>query len=298
MKNIIIVTGGAGFIGSNLIEKLVSFKKFKIISIDNYSTGSTKNHINSKRIKYIRGDIVNIEMITKKFKKKICVIFHFGEFSRIHQSFIRTKKCFDTNIAGTQKIINFCSENKIKLIYSATSASLGNQGNDQDLSPYAYSKSINLNLIINMSKWFHLKYEILYFYNVYGKRHIQKGPMSTVIGIFEDLFKKNLPMTVVKPGYQQRKFTHIEDTIKGCIYAWKKNSNREYILSSSKNYKILDIAKFFSNKIKFLPSRSGERYQSKIVTKINGRRVYRIKCNTSLKKYIIDFKKKNKNKGM
>jgi UDP-glucose 4-epimerase len=291
MKNIIIVTGGAGFVGSNLIEKLISSYKYKIISIDNYSTGTKKNHINSNLIKYVKGDICDIEKICKGISKNIKVIFHFGEFSRIHQSFSKIEDCFNTNINGTQKIINFCHTNKIKLIYSATSASLGSKGRDKNLSPYAYSKSKNLELILNMRKWFGLSYEILYFYNVYGKRQICKGPMSTVIGIFEDLYSKKKPMTVVKPGTQSRKFTHIDDTIEGCISAWKKNKNREYIVSNSKSHKIIDVAKMFSKKIVLVPERLGERYKSIESNKIQGRKLFKLTCKKELKNYILNFKK-------
>ncbi|MCI5054358.1 MAG: NAD-dependent epimerase/dehydratase family protein [Pelagibacteraceae bacterium] len=291
MKKIIIVTGGAGFVGSNLIEQLVSRYKYKIISIDNYSSGKKEKHIKSSLVKYVKGDTRDIEKICRTIKKKIKVIFHFGEFSRIHQSFSKIEECFNSNIDGTQKIINFCYENKIKLIYSATSASLGNNGEDKNLSPYSFSKSKNLELIINMHKWFGLSYEILYFFNVYGKRQIETGSMSTVIGIFENLYKKNKPMTVVKPGTQSRKFTHIDDTINGCLLAWKKNKNREYVLSNSKAYRIIDVAKMFSKQIILVPERLGERYKSASVKLVNGRKIFNFLCKKELKDYISNFKK-------
>ena len=290
MKNIIIVTGGAGFIGSNLIERLVKDYRYKIISIDNYSSGSKKNHVKSNSVKYIKGNTHNIFKICNKFKKNILVIFHFGEFARIHQSFLKTKECFDSNISGTQKVINFCKENKIKIIYSATSASLGNKGQDQNLSPYAFTKTNNLKMILNMKKWFNLKSEILYFYNVYGPRQIKRGSMATVIGIFEDLYKNGKALTVVKPGTQSRKYTHVADTVKGCIFAWIKNKNREYILSNHKSYTIKEVALMFSKKIKLVPERLGERYKSANISTINGRMIYSIPCNKSLKDYINNFK--------
>ena len=185
MKNIIIVTGGAGFIGSNLIKYLVKKTHFKIISIDNYSTGTKKNHLNHKNIKYIKSDNINISKILKNLRKKIKVIFHFGEFSRIYQSFLKPKECLNSNINNSFEVINFAKDNKIKIIYSATSSALGNNGEDENLSPYAWAKTKNIELIKNYSKWFGLKFELLYFYNVYGPNQILNGTMSAVIGIFE-----------------------------------------------------------------------------------------------------------------
>lgn len=291
MKNIIIVTGGAGFIGSHLIQKLVSTTNYSIISIDSYMSGSKKNHIKSNRVKYLRGHTKDIYKLCNSFKSKINTIFHFGEFSRIHQSFELIDECFQSNIIGTQKVLNFCLKNKIKIIYSATSASLGNNGSDQNLSPYAFSKSNNLKQIINLKKWFNLRYEILYFYNVYGPRHIRDGKMSTVIGIFERQFLKKKFLTVVKPGTQSRKFTHIDDTVHGCLYAWKKNLCTEYLLSNNKSYKIKEVALMFSKKIKMIKARKGERYKSSIVSKVEGRKIKKIACKKSLKAYIIQLKK-------
>ena len=296
MKKYIIVTGGAGFVGSNLIEFLIKNSNYKIISLDNYSSGSKKNHIKNRRIRYINGDTNQIDLIFKKLKKKILTIFHFGEFARIHQSFFNLNECINSNIRGTARVLNFCLENKIKLIYSATSASLGNKGFDQDLSPYAFTKAKNLQLIVRLNKWFRLSYEVLYFYNVYGPKQIKKGSMSTVIGIFEDQYLKNKSLTVVKPGTQSRKFTHISDTVKGCFYAWKKNKNRHYSLSNAKSYTMLEVAKMFSSNIRMVRPRLGERHKSSLVVKVGSTKIYKYPCITNLKDYIFSFKKNcNKN---
>jgi UDP-glucose 4-epimerase len=260
MKNIIIVTGGAGFIGSNLIRYLIKKTNFKIISIDNYSTGTIKNHIIEKNVKYIKSENINISKILKLYKKKIKVIFHFGEFSRIYQSFLKPKECLNSNINNSFEVINFAKDNKIKIIYSATSSALGNNGKDENLSPYAWAKSKNIELIKNYSKWFGLKYELLFFYNVYGPGQILNTPMSAVIGIFETQFKKKKSLTIVKPGTQKRDFTHIDDIINGCYLAFIKGRQSEYMLCSKKQYTILDIAKMFKTKIKFLAPRKGERF--------------------------------------
>ena len=262
MKNILVVTGGAGFVGSNLIKFLLIKTKFNIISLDNYSSGSKLNHVNSKRVKYIKSNTKFISKILKKYEKKIHTLFHFGEFARIYQSFKKFDECFDSNSISSKAVFNFCLKNKIKLVYSATSASLGNFGNDKNLSPYAFTKAKNIELLENLKKWFKLKYEIIYFYNVYGPGQICMGDMATVIGIFENLYKQYKPLTVVKPGTQTRRFTHIDDTIKAVYFAWKKNKNRHYSISNKKSYSIIKVAQLFTNKIKFLPKRKGERYAS------------------------------------
>ena len=264
MKNIIVVTGGAGFIGSNLIKYLIKKTKYKIISIDNYSTGTKKNHTKHNNVKYIKDKNINISKLLKNYKKRIKVIFHFGEFSRIYQSFLKPKECLESNINNSFAVINFAKDNKIKIIYSATSSALGNNGKDENLSPYAWAKTKNIELIKNYSKWFGLKYELLYFYNVYGSGQILSGPMSAVIGIFETQFKKKIPLTIVKPGSQKRDFTHIEDIIKGCYLAFIKGKQDEYMLCSKEQYTILQIAKMFKTKIRFLPQREGERSSASV----------------------------------
>jgi UDP-glucose 4-epimerase len=289
MKHYIVVTGGAGFIGSNLIELLLKKTKRKIISLDNYSSGNYKNHIKSKRVKYINIETKNISKKLNIYKKDIHSLFHFGEFSRIFQSFKKFKQCFDSNSIGTQAVFKFCLDNKIKLIYSATSASLGNSGQDSNLSPYAFTKSKNLELLENLKKWFDFKFEIIYFYNVYGPRQIKKGDMSTVIGIFEDQFKNKKPLTVVKPGNQTRRFTHISDTVNICYEAWKKNKCNHYSISNKKFYSILNVAKMFNSKIKYLKPRKGERYASAL-TKISlNNKIIRKYGKINLKDYITSF---------
>ena len=294
MKNIIVITGGAGFVGTNLISFLLKNTKYKILSIDNYSSGLKINHIKNKKVKYIKGNTKNISTLLSSKKNKINAIFHFGEFSRIYQSFLKMGECIDSNTVGSHAVFNFCLNNKIKLIYSATSASLGNKGRDKDLSPYAFTKSINLELLENLKRWFKMKYEVIYFYNVYGPKQISKGNMATVIGIFENAYKNKKPLPVVRPGTQSRKFTHISDTVKVCHDAWKKNKCRHYSISSKKDYSILEVAKLFGSKIKLLPTRDGERYASALSNMNLSNKVYKNFGRISLKTYIEKFKNRHK----
>jgi len=295
MKNkIIVVTGGAGFVGSNLISLLTKKTNQKIISIDNYSSGNKKNHVKSKKVKYIHENTKNISTILKKYKKRISAIFHFGEFSRIYQSFLKFDQCIKSNSIGTHEVFNFCLINDIKLIYSATSASIGNKGKDKNLSPYSFSKSKNLEILENLNKWFKMRFEIIYFYNVYGPMQICEGEMATVIGIFEDYYKKNLPLPIVKPGSQSRRFTHINDTTEACYLAWKKNKCIHYAVTNKKSYKIIEVAKLFNHKIKYIPARKGERFASALTTMNLSNKVHRIYGKMMLKDYIQDFVRNNK----
>ena len=294
MKNIILVTGGAGFVGSNLINFLLKKTKLKIISLDNYSSGTKKNHIKNKRVKYIKGNTSNIKKILSKYKLKIHTVFHFGEFARIYQSFVNFDNCYDSNSIGSKAVFKYCLDNKIKLVYSATSASLGNKGNDKNLSPYAFTKSKNLELLENLKKWFNFKFEVIYFYNVYGPNQICSGKMATVIGIFENLYTKNKPLTVVKPGNQSRKFTHINDTIKICYEAWKTNKCSHYSISHKKSYSVLEVAKMFKSRIIFVKPRLGERFASALTKFSNNNKIITKYGKIDLKDYISSFIKSKK----
>jgi len=289
MKNLIIVTGGAGFVGSNLIELLLKKTKYKIISLDNYSSGSKKNHINHKRVNYLKGDTLNIDKILNKYKKKINSVFHFGEFARIFQSFKKFDECYQSNSIGSKAVFKFCLDNNIKLIYSATSASLGNKGNDRNLSPYAFTKSKNLELLENLKKWFNFKFEVIFFYNVYGPRQIEEGNMATVIGIFENQYKNKKPLTVVKPGTQTRRFTHIYDTVQICYEAYIANKCKYYSISNKNSYSIKDVAGMFKSKIIYIKPRLGERYASALTKILSKNNIIQKYGKLQLKDYISSF---------
>jgi UDP-glucose 4-epimerase len=289
MRNILVVTGGAGFIGSNLISELLKFKKFTILSIDNYSSGFVKNHIKNKRVRYLKGSTKHIENLLRSYNGKIHSIFHFGEFARIYQSFKNINDCLSSNIEGSTNVFNFVLKNKIRLIYSATSASLGNSGKDMNLSPYAFSKAKNLELLENLKKWFNFKYEVIYFYNVYGDRQICKGDMATVVGIFEDCFRLGKKLPVVRPGTQERRFTHVFDAVKACIFAWRKNKSKHYSVASKQSHRIIELVKMFKSQIRYLPKREGERFASAL-TKMNlNNKIIRLNAKIKLRDYIKNF---------
>ncbi|MDA9665518.1 NAD-dependent epimerase/dehydratase family protein [Candidatus Pelagibacter sp.] len=294
MKNIIIVTGGAGFIGSNLIKSLLKKTSKNIISLDNYSSGNKQNHIKDKRVKYLKEETINISKNLESIKNQIHSIFHFGEFARIYQSFKKFDECFKSNSIGSHAVFKFCINNNIKLVYSATSASLGNNGNDKNLSPYAFTKAKNLELLENLRKWFSFKFEIIYFYNVYGPGQIKVGDMATVVGIFEDQYKKNKPLTVVKPGTQTRRFTHIDDTINTCIEAWSKSKCAHYSISHKKSYSIKELAGLFKTKIIYMKPRSGERYASALTRISQNNHIIQKYGKINLKDYVTSFIKSEK----
>jgi UDP-glucose 4-epimerase len=294
MRNILVVTGGAGFIGSNLIFELLKFKKFTILSLDNYSSGFDKNHIKNKRVKYLKGSTKNIESLLRGYNLKIHTIFHFGEFARIYQSFKKINECFSSNIEGSSSVFNFALKNKIRLVYSATSANLGNKGQDMNLSPYAFSKAKNLELLENLKKWFSFRYEVIYFYNVYGDKQICKGDMATVIGIFEDYFRLGKKLPVVRPGTQERRFTNVFDTVNACIFAWKKNKSKHYSIANKQSYSIIELAKMFKSKIRYLPMREGERFASAL-TKMNlNNKIIRLSAKIKLRDYVKNFLMNNR----
>jgi UDP-glucose 4-epimerase len=289
MKNLIVITGGAGFVGSNLIDFLLSKTKYKIISLDNYSSGNKRNHISNSRVKYLKGNTSDISKLLIKYKKRIKSLFHFGEFARIYQSFKKFDECYQSNSIGSKAVFKFCLDNKIKLIYSATSASLGNKGNDKNLSPYAFTKSKNLELLENLKKWFNFKFEVIFFYNVYGPRQIKVGDMATVIGIFENQYLNKKPLSVVRPGTQSRRFTHIQDTIKICYEAFKNDKCRYYSISNKNSYSIIEVAKMFGSKIIYLKARSGERYASALTKISHNNKIIQKYGKLQLKDYITSF---------
>lgn len=257
----IIVTGGAGFVGYHLINKLASaYPEAAIISLDNYFTGSTENHIENDRITYLTGHTKDIYQIWAEQKlPNPDAIFHLGEYSRIVQSFEDIDLVWDYNMHGTKEVVKFCAEHNARLVYAGSSSKFGNDGADENLSPYAWIKAKNIEYIENFSNWFGLDYVITYFYNVYGPRHIRKGKYATVIGIFESLYEQGKPLTVVSPGTQERDFTHVEDIVNGVIACYEKGHGDGYLIGAQQACTIIEVAEMFDCEVVLVPARQGER---------------------------------------
>ncbi len=282
----ILVTGGAGFVGSHLCERLVENKENEIYSLDNYFTGSKDNHI--KGVNYFEGDVKNISEIID-----FCpdIVYHLGEYSRVEQSFGDIKKVWDFNKKGIFSILEFCIKNDSKIIYAGSSTKFGDGNLGRSQSPYAWTKATNTELVVNYGKWFDLKYAITYFYNAYGGREIQNGKYATLIGIFKNQMKQGKNLSVVSPGNQQRNFTHIDDIISGLEKVGEKGVGDEFGIGNDKSHSIIEVANLFGGKISMLPERPGNRMSANVVTKKTKDLGWLPKI--SLEDYIEDLKKNN-----
>lgn len=255
----VLVTGGAGFIGSHLCERLAQ-DKHEVFSLDNYSTGTEENHV--ENVTYIKGDTKNIGKLVHFIPD---IIYHLGEYSRVEQSFDDIETVWSSNTEGIFSVLQFCRKVEAKIIYAGSSTKFGDGGSGRFHSPYAWTKSSNTELVENYSNWFGIKYAITYFYNVYGGREISTGKYATLIAIFVEKYKTNQPLTVVSPGTQLRNFTHIDDIISGLILVGKYGSGDNYGIGCSKPYSILEIAEAFGSEIKMLPERRGNRMTAEVV---------------------------------
>lgn len=259
----IIITGGSGFIGSNLIKRLLNDNKIiNILSIDNYLTGLKDNEIIDNRITYVCDSTWNINKRKKYSDFNPSLLYHFGEYSRIASSFGEPNMVMNYNLRGTFEVIEFCRNNNCKLIYSGSTSIFGNNMKDQHSSPYSWSKAKNIELIRNYKKWYNLDFVITYFSNVYGEGQIESGKYSTVIGIFKKQYENNEPLTIVKPGTQTRDFTHINDTIDAIIIASQKGEGDGYIIRTGIQYTVLEVAKMFSNNYVLVQEQRGNRTES------------------------------------
>ncbi len=279
----ILVTGGAGFIGSHLIELLLKDTDNEVYSLDNYFTGTKENHIPGAT--YIEGATKDI---AKLVAIKPDLIYHLGEYSRVEQSFDDIAIVWDSNKDGTFAVLEFCRKHNAKIVYAGSSTKFGDGGLGRDQSPYAWSKASNTELVRNYGAWFGLKYAITYFYNVYGPREIAKGQYATLIALFKEKYKRREPFTVVAPGTQVRNFTHVDDIVSGLIHVGKNGEGDDYGLGSEEGYSIIEIAQFFGGQVNMLPERKGNRMSASIDTS-RARNEFNWKAEKSIKTYITDF---------
>ena len=266
----ILVTGGAGFIGSHLCERLLQMNN-EVCSFDNYFTGSKKNHIDG--VKYIKG---NTRDIFKLIDFIPDIIYHLGEYSRVEQSFEDIRIVYEYNKIGTFEVLEFARKRGSKLIYAGSSTKFGDGGISRNTSPYAWTKASNTELVINYGNWYGINYAITYFYNVYGPREISTGKYATLIALFKEKMRKKEPLTIVKPGTQKRNFTHIDDIIEGLILIGKEGYGDEFGIGSDEAYSVIEVAEMFldipideaikKGKVILLPERRGNRMNAEVIT--------------------------------
>jgi UDP-glucose 4-epimerase len=257
---IILVTGGAGYVGSNLCRQLCD-SGFTVISLDNYFNGFTENHYSG--VKYIEGDVRNIsELVSDKPE----IVFHLGEYARVEQSFDDIELVWKFNRAGMTEVLEFCRHNGCKLVYAGSSTKFGDEGKGPTQSPYAWSKATNTELVKCYGDWFGLDYAITYFYNVYGRNEISSGRYATVIGLFSERFRMGLPLTVVSPGTQVRNFTHIDDIVAGLMLVGDRGLGDGFGIGCQESFSVLEVAKMFGGDIEFLPERPGNRLTASLMT--------------------------------
>lgn len=261
MQRKILVTGGAGFIGSHLCERLAKDSNNQVFSLDNYFTGSISNHVSD--VTYIQGDTINVENLVN-FSPDI--IYHLGEYGRVEQSFEDIKKVWAYNKNGTFAILEFARITGSKIVYAGSSTKFGDGGLGRNSSPYAWTKASNTELIVNYGNWYNIPYAITYFYNVYGPREIKSGKYATLIALFKEKMKNAESLTIVSPGNQKRNFTYIDDIIDALILIGEHGSGDEFGIGSEESYSIIDVAKMFGGDIEMLPERRGNRMSAEVMT--------------------------------
>ena len=250
---IVLVTGGAGHVGSHIIEMLVKDTSNQVISLDNYFTGSKKNHISGAE--YREGHTKDIAALVPETPD---VLYHLGEYARIAPSFDDVKAVYDMNIVGTFAVVEFCRTRKVgKLVYAASSTKFAIEGNGRHQNPYAFTKATNVDLIINYGEWYGLNYAICYFYNAFGPRENGKGKYATLIAKFEHAYLNAKPLTVVKPGTQKRNFTYVKDLARGIIQVGEKGQGDGYSLNNTKGFSVVEIAEAFGGKINYIDGYPG-----------------------------------------
>ncbi len=286
MKKKILVTGGAGFVGSHLCERLAQNKNNEVYSLDNYFTGSTENHVDN--VTYIKGDTKDIEALVNFTPD---MVYHLGEYSRVEQSFDDIDKVWEYNKDGIFAVLEFVRHAGCKILYAGSSTKFGDGGLGRSASPYAWTKATNTELVMNYGAWFNVPYAITYFYNVYGPREIQTGKYATLIALFKEKMKNNEDLTIVSPGTQKRNFTHIDDIIDGLVLVGENGYGDEFGIGSPEAYSIKEIAEMFGGKIKILPERKGNRMLADVVSAKTEALGW--KSQRTIQNYIEESKSKN-----
>lgn len=278
MNKKILVTGGAGFIGSHLCERLAKDPKNQVFCLDNYFTGSEDNHVNG--VTYIKGSTANIDELVD-FSPDY--IYHLGEYSRVEQSFEDIDKVWEFNKVGTFSVLQFCRKTGAKLIYAGSSTKFGDGGSCCNQSPYAWTKASNTDLVTSYGEWFGISYAIVYFYNVYGKREISTGRYATLIALFTNKMKIGEKLTVVSPGTQERNFTHVDDIVDGLLLVGENGHGDGYGIGCSESFTILEVARLFGERIEMLPERKGNRMTAEVITEKT------MKLGWSAKRSLVDY---------
>ncbi len=286
MNKNILITGGAGFIGSHLCEKLAQDLDNKVFSLDNYFTGSKENHV--ANVTYLEGQTADIKELVD-FTPDI--IYHLGEYSRVEQSFEDIDLVWKYNKKGTFAVLEFCRKTGAKLVYAGSSTKFGDGGMGRVQSPYAWTKASNTELVMNYGNWFNISYAITYFYNVYGRREISTGKYATLIALFCEKMRKGEDLTVVSPGLQKRNFTHIDDIINGLILVGENGYGDEFGIGGHEACTILEIAEMFGGEIEMLPERKGNRMSADVMTAKT--ELLGWKPTRSVRKYIAELKENN-----
>ncbi len=250
-----VVTGGAGFVGSHLCERLVT-EGYRVISLDNYFTGSPENHVEG--VAYRTGHTKDIAALIPETPN---IVFHLGEYARTEKSFEDIELVWDLNKTGTFAVLEFCRRKGSKIIYAGSSTKFADNGEGRDQSPYAWTKATNTELVKNYAEWFGLSFAITYFYNVYGPREMS-GPYGTLIRIFTELYRNGQPLTITAPGTQTRNFTHVRDIVDGLILVSEKGRGDGYGIGAGTAYSVSEVAQLFGREVVMLPERKGNRLTS------------------------------------
>ena len=285
----ILVTGGAGFVGTNLIKQLLK-EGHDIISIDNYSTGKKENHID--KVKYIEGDIYNLmdhiaTLSTPYYQPDI--VFHMAAIARIQPSFENPQDYIKTNFNGTYNIVQFCTNREIPLIYAGSSS----HHSGKFKNPYTFSKDMGEEIIQLYQKHFGLKASIARFYNVYGPYQLTEGGYTTLIGRWMNNIKNNLPCEIYGDGNKKRDFTHVEDIINGLISIMKQKSyGNIFEFGRGKNHSVNEVAKMFKIVPTYKENKPGEA-QETLADYSLAKRKLGWKPKKDLKTWINTFIKQN-----